>query len=146
MICSQLPNFMGFRDRFNFGKWLIFSIGLLFTIYSLFLGSLTLFGTEINAKVTSYRQEYGERNEMFRNQYTYLYGYEFYVDGVKYFGTGQKISDSVYLKNNGNSYMQVKYLSCCPYFNSDFEANKTLTRIFIFLVVGMGLVLVSRKM
>lgn len=137
---------MGLKNRVNFGKWLIAIIGSMFLIYSVFLLALTLFGTDVNAKVTSYRREYGERNEMFRNQYTYLYGYEFYVDGVKYSGTGQKISDSVYLKNDGNSFMNVKYFRCCPNFNSDFEGNKTLISLFIFLVVGIGLLLTSRKM
>ncbi|MDP3313755.1 hypothetical protein [Lutibacter sp.] len=128
------------------GKWLILSIGIIFTVYGIFLLTLTFFGTDIEAKVTSYRREYGERNEMFRNQYTYLYGYEFYIDSVKYSGTGQNISDSVYLKNDGNSFMHVKYLSCCPYINSDFEGSKTTINLIISLVVGIGLVLVSRKM
>jgi len=130
----------------SWGKWLIFSIGFIFIVHSAFLSTLSLFGTDTEAKVTSFRRAYGERNETFRNQYTFLYGYEFYVDGVLYSGTGQKISDSVYLKNDGNSFMHVKYLSCCPYINSDFEGIKTIINLFISLVIGIGLLWVSRKM
>lgn len=137
---------MGFRDRFNFGKWLIFSIGFLFTSYSLFLGTLTLYGSEINAKVTSYRQEYGERNENIRNQYTYLFGYEFNVDGKTFSGTGQRIGNSVFLKHNNKMQMKVKYLRCCPQFNSAYDGNKTLLNSLISMIVGIGLLLVSRKM
>lgn len=137
---------MGFRDRFNFGKWVIFSIGLLFTSYSLFLGTLTLYGSEINAKVTSYRQEYGERNENIRNQYTYLFGYEFNVDGKTFSGTGQRIGNSVFLKHNNKMQMKVKYLRCCPQLNSVYEGNKTVLNLLILMFVGIGLLLISRKM
>ena len=137
---------MGFRDRSNFGKWLILFVGSIFLIYSLFLGTLTLFGTEINAKVTSYRQEYGERNETIRNQYTYLFAYEFNVEGKTYSGTGQRISNSVFLKHDNKMQMRIKYLQCCPQFNSDYDGNKTVLNLFILMIVGIGLLLVSRKM
>ncbi|MBI9040596.1 hypothetical protein [Lutibacter sp.] len=130
----------------NFGKWLIFSIGFLFTIYGLFLGSLTLFGTETKAKITSYRQEYGERNETIRNQYTYLFGYEFEYKGKVYTGTGQQIGSPVFLKNNGNSFITVKFLPAIPQLNSSFNGEKTIWNIAISFVIGIGLMYITKKM
>lgn len=130
----------------NFGKWLIISVGSIFLIYSLFLGALVLFGTEVNAKVTSYRQEYGERNEAIRNQYTYLYGYEFKLNGKTYSGTGQRIGNSVFLKHDNKMQMRVRYLQFCPQFNSAYDGSKTLLNSLISMIVGTGLLLVSRKM
>ena len=57
----------------KFGKWLIFCISMLFIFYASFLGTLVLFGEDKKATLTSYRQEYGERNEVIPNQYTYLF-------------------------------------------------------------------------
>lgn len=133
-------------NRSNFGKWLIIFIGSIFLIYSLFLGALALFGTDINAKVTSYRQEYGERNETIRNQYTYLFGYEFNVEGKTYSGTGQRISNSVFLKHDNKMQMRVKYLQCCPYINSVYEGYKTIIYLLVLVIVGVGFLAVSRKM
>lgn len=133
-------------NRSNFGKWLIIFIGSIFLIYSLFLGALALFGIDINAKVTSYRQEYGERNETIRNQYTYLFGYEFNVEGKTYSGTGQRISNSVFLKHDNKMQMRVKYLQCCPYINSVYEGYKTIIYLLVLVIVGVGFLAVSRKM
>ena len=130
----------------KWGKWLIFSIGFIFFIYSLFLFTLTFFGTDIDAKITSYRRAYGERNETIRNQYTYLFGYEFQVNGKKYTGTGQKISNSVFLKHGDNSYMKARYLASCPSINSDFDAKKTPLHALVILGVGMLLFYFFRKM
>ncbi|MDD3721981.1 MAG: hypothetical protein PHW92_05780 [Lutibacter sp.] len=133
-------------NRSNFGKWLIAIIGVIFLIYSIFLLALTLFGTDVNAKVTSYRREYGERDEVFRNQYTYLFGYEFEVNGEKYSGTGQRIGNSVFLKQNDTMLMKVRYLPSFPFINSAYDGNKTHLNLLISLIVGVGLLLTSRKM
>lgn len=121
----------------RWGRWIIFSVGLIFSIYSIYIFALVIYGEDVQAKVTSYRQEYGERNEMIRNQYTYVYGYEFFVDGKMYTGTGQLISDSVFLKNSQNHFMQVKYLKCCPYLNTYFRGTKTLLNGGISLFIGL---------
>lgn len=115
-------------------------------MYGLFLGVLLSFGDDVTARVTSYRREYGERNETIRNQYTYLYGYEFMVNGKKYSGTGQRIGNSVYLKPGNSTFMHVKYLPCCPYLNTDTEGNKTMLNMLISLLVGIGLIRVSTRM
>ena len=130
----------------KWGKWLIFTIGVIFLIYSIFLVTLSLYGTEIDAKITSYRRAYGERNETIRNQYTFLFGYEFQIEGKTYSGTGQKIGNSVFLKHTDNSYMKVKYLKCCPYLNTDYNGNKTILNGFITLGVGFLLLYFYRKM
>ena len=137
---------MGLKNRSNFGKWLIAIVGAMFLIYSVFLLALTLFGTDVNAKVTSYRQEYGERNETIRNQYTYLFGYEFEANGKKYSGTGQKIGNSVFLKHNDTMFMKVRYLPSYPFLNAAYDGNKTHLNLLISLIVGIGLLLTSRKM
>lgn len=130
----------------RWGKWLIFSVGLIFTIYSIYIFALIIYGEDVQAKVTSYRQEYGERNETIRNQYTYLYAYEFSVDGKTYSGTGQLISDSVFLKNSHNQTMQVKYLKCCPYVNTYYRGTKTLLNGAISLLIGMLLFYFTKRM
>lgn len=137
---------MDFKKKLNFGKVLIFSIGLLFTIYSLFLGGLALFGTETKAKITSYRQEYGERNETIRNQYTYVFGYEFKFEGKVYTGTGQQIGNPVFLKNNENSFITVKFFPAIPQLNSSFNGEKTIWNIAISFVIGIGLMYITKKM
>ena len=126
------------------GKWLIASIGLLFVIYSVFLGTLTFFGKETSARITSYRQEYGERNETIRNQYTYLFGYEFVYEGKTYSGTGQRIGNAVYLKNDGHSFMTVKFLTFMPQFNTAYEEKGTLINMLIMLCIGVGLIYATK--
>jgi hypothetical protein len=125
--------------KVNWGKIIIGSVGFIFLMYALLLISLSLFGFSTNAKITSYRQEYGERNETIRNQYTYLYGYEFEVDGKLFSGNGQRIGNSVYLKNNGTQTIQIKYLSCCPFVNHALDENKNTKQILITLLVSLGL-------
>lgn len=134
------------ENKNKWGKWLILSIGLIFTLYSIFLGSLVLFGAETKAKITSYRQEYGERNEAIRNQYTYLFGYEFEYQGKTYSGTGQKIGNSVFLKNDGNSFITIKFLPSIPQLNTAYEEKRTVINMAITLVVGLGLLYATTKM
>ena len=134
------------ENKNKWGKWLILSIGIIFILYSVFLGSLVLFGTETKAKITSYRQEYGERNEAIRNQYTYLYGYEFEYQGKTYSGTGQKIGNSVFLKNDGNSFITIKFLPSIPQLNTAYEEKRTVINMAITIVIGLGLLYATKKM
>lgn len=130
----------------KFGKWLIFCISMLFIFYASFLGTLVLFGEDKQATLTSYRQEYGERNEVIPNRYTYLFGYEFTVNGKTYYGTGQKVGSPVFLKPSPDSTISIKYLSFCPFFNSHIEDKQIWKSILIFLVVGLVLFSFFRKM
>lgn len=128
------------------GKWLIFSVGLLFALYVSFLLVIQVFGTDIRAHLTSYRQEYGERNETIRNQYNYEFGYEFTVDGKTYSGTGRRISSPVFLKPGSNTTIPIKYLKCCPYLNSHVEGRKTWINILVMALVTAVLFWFFRRM
>lgn len=130
----------------NFGKWLIFSVSMLFVLYAAFLGMLLLFGEEKQATLTSYRQEYGERNEVIPNRYTYLFSYEFTVEGKRYHGTGQRVASPVFLKPTPESTISIKYLPCCPHFNSHIEGKETWKSSLIFFGIGVVLLLFFRKM
>lgn len=134
------------KEKNKFGKWLIFSVGFIFVVYFFFLLALVIFGENKLAVITSYRQEYGERNETIRNQYTYEFGYEFTVNGKIYSGTGQKISSPVFLKSVPGKNISIKYLQCCPMINSHVEGRKTWINMLISLVVGMVLFWFFRKM
>jgi hypothetical protein len=137
---------MDTKKNINFGKVLIFIIGLLFTLYSIFLTSLALFGAETNAEITSYRKQLGERDETIPNQYTYLYGYEFNYKGKTYSGTGQQIGSPIVLKNEGNSYIKVRFSPLFPQLNSAFNGKKTILNLGISLVIGIGFMLITKKM
>jgi hypothetical protein len=134
------------KRKSNFGKWLIFSVSMLFIIYATFLGMLLLFGEDKQATLTSYRQEYGERNEVIPNRYTYMFGYEFTVDGKTYYGTGQKVGSPVFLKPSPNSTISIKYLSFWPYLNSHFDGKDNWKSVLIFLTIGLVLLIFFRKM
>jgi hypothetical protein len=105
------------KKRFTAGRIIIGITGSLFLFYGIFLAALWLAGTPTQAKITSFRREMGERNETIRNQYTYVYSYEFNVAGKTYSGNSKKIQDSVFLKNDGNTFIKVHYLKCCPFLN-----------------------------
>lgn len=132
--------------KINWGKIILGSVGLLFTAYAILLILLHYTGKTTNARITEYRQEYGERNETIRNQYTYVYGYEFEVNGKTYSGNGQRIGNSAFLKSDGSQKITVKYLSCCPYLNSAFESKNTTTTIIIFLGIGILFMVLSQKL
>lgn len=130
----------------KFGKWLIFSVASIFAVYASVLLLLQVFGTNIQAHLTSYRQEFGERNETIRNQYTYEFGYEFIVDGKTYSGTGQRVSSSVFLKPGPEATISVNYLKCCPFVNLHNDGRKTSINILISYIVALVLFLFFRKM
>jgi hypothetical protein len=134
------------KKSINFGKVLIFIIGFLFAFYSIFMAGLALFGTETTAKITSYRRQLGERDETIRNQYTYLYGYEFNYKGKTYSGNGQKVGSPIVLKNRGNSYVKIRFFPSIPQLNSSFDNEKTIWNIGISFVIGIGLMFITKKM
>ncbi len=130
--------------KINWGKIIIGSVSAIFLLYALLLISLYFFGVSTSAKITSYRQEYGERNETIRNQYTYLYGYEFEVNGKLCSGNGQRIGNSVYLKNNGTQTIPIKYLSCCPQLNQALD-HSAVKSLLIFMGIGLLLLYFASK-
>lgn len=130
--------------KINWGKIIIGSVSAIFILYALLLISLYFFGVSTSAKITSYRQEYGERNETIRNQYTYLYGYEFEVNGKLYSGNGQRIGNSVYIKDTANRSIPIKYLTCCPQLNQALD-HSPIKSLLIFIGIGVLLFYFARK-
>lgn len=115
------------------GKIIIGFVGSIFLLYCIFLAVLWLTGTPAQAKITSFRREMGERDEAIRNQYTYAYAYEFKEAGKTYSGNSKKVQGPVFLKNDGNTFIKVHYLKCCPFFNgpeTDFTPQYKLLIYF----------------
>jgi hypothetical protein len=118
------------------GKIIIGTVALLFLLYALFLCTLWLAGTKTQARITDFRRELAERNETIRNQYTYAYDYEFIVSGKQYSGHSKKVQGPVFLKNQGNSFITVYYLECCPVLNSPGDDFKPWYKILIYFGVA----------
>ncbi len=128
------------------GRILMGGIGVLFLVYGLMLAALYFFGTDVEARLTSYRQEMGERNEVIPNRYTYHFGYSFRVNGRDYSGTGQRVAGPVHLKPGPGATIAVKYLPCCPFISTDTEDGREGRRILVILGVAFLLLWFARKM
>ncbi|MDI9564524.1 MAG: hypothetical protein QM301_10115 [Bacteroidota bacterium] len=126
------------------GRIVILLIGLLFLAYGLMLVSLLFFGISTEARLTCYRRQQGERNEVIPNRYTYHFGYEFTVDGKLFSGTGQRVAGPVYLKPGPGATIRVKYLPGCPFISTDTEYTKEGPRALLILVVAALLLGFSR--
>lgn len=131
--------------KINWGKLILGSVGVLFTLYSFLIFSLDWMGMSTEARLTSYRRQYGERNEVIPNRYTYLYGYEFEVDGKTYVGNGQRVDGPAHSKLSGGETIRIKYLSCCPFFNQAEEVTEFEWSALVFLGIGLGLITVAYK-
>lgn len=125
------------NKRSLIGKIIIGSVGLLFLLYGCFLIILWLNGIETQAKIISFRRELQERAEVIPNRYTYAYAYEFNVSGEKYSGNSKKIQGPLFLKNQGNSFIKVHYLACCPSLNCPQDDFKPWYKIPIYFVVSL---------
>lgn len=128
------------------GRLLIMAVGVLILGYGVMLAALFFFGTRVEARLTSYRQQMGERNEVIPNRYTYHFGYTFTVDGHEYSGTGQRIAGPVYLKPGPEATIRVKYLPCCPRIHADDAEAHPGRRVAVFVAVGLLLLWFTRKM
>lgn len=134
------------KKRSPAGKIIVGIVASIFLIYGCFLAILWLAGTKTQAQVQNFRRELGERNETIRNQYTYSYDYEFTVSGKKYSGNSKKVQGPVFLKNQGNSFITVHYLSCCPFLNCPETDFKPVYKIFIYFGVALVLGYFLKKM
>lgn len=134
------------KKRSPAGKIIIGIAGSLFLLYGIFLTALWLAGTPVQARVTSFRREMGERNETIRNQYTYSYSYEFTVDGKTYSGNSKKVQGPVFLQNSGNSFLRVYYLKCCPFLNGPETDFTPRYKLLIYLSIAAGLFYFVKKM
>ncbi|WP_346862517.1 hypothetical protein [uncultured Draconibacterium sp.] len=129
------------------GKIIIGSVSAVFFLYGLFLSVLWLGGTQTQARVMHFRRELQERDETIRNKYTYVYDYEFSVAGKLYSGHSKKVQGPVFLKNDGNSFIAVHYMACCPVLNCPKDDFKPWYKILIYYTVGavLGFFMVKIK-
>lgn len=125
------------KKRSPAGKIIVGTVALLFLLYGCFLGTLWLAGTKAQAQVKNFRREMGERDETIRNKYTYSYDYEFTVKDKTYSGNSKKVQGPVFLKNQGNSFITVHYMSCCPFLNCPETDFKPWYKIFIYFGVAL---------
>ncbi|GAB2480812.1 MAG: hypothetical protein EP311_08400 [Cytophagales bacterium] len=124
--------------KIPWGKVLLVAIGGLFTLYSALIFALNVAGISTEARLTSYRQEYGERDETIRNQYTYLFSYEFEVEGKTYFGNGQRVAGPGHLKLSGDEKIRIRYLPIWPYLNQAEDKGFDWVAV-LYLAIGLGL-------
>ncbi len=127
------------------GKIILGAVATLFLLYGCFLSTLWLAGSKTQAKVTNFRRELGERDETIPNRYTYTYAYEFNVTGKIYSGNSKKVQGPTFLKNQGNSFVTVHYLACCPAINCPIDDFKPWYKIFIYFGVALMLGYFTRK-
>lgn len=119
------------------GKIIIGTVAILFFLYGGYLSVLWLVGTPIQAKITNFRREMGERDETIRNQYTYSYSYEFSVSEEKYSGNSKKVQGPIFLKNQGSNFISIHYLGCCPALNCPKDDFKPWYKVFIYYVISL---------
>lgn len=89
----------------------------------IFLGAseivLGFVGKSTSAVITDFRREGGERTDGKSGRYTYNISYTFTLpDGKKVSGFTKRVGDSVYLKADGTSTVQVRYFPAFPYINA----------------------------
>lgn len=134
------------KKRSPAGTIIVGIVASIFLLYGCFLGILWVAGTKTQAQVQNFRREMGERNETIPNQYTYSFDYEFTVEGKAYSGNSKKVQGPVFLKNQGNSFIMVHYLSCCPFINCPETDFKPWYKIFIYFAVALVLGYFLKKM
>lgn len=124
-----------------FWRFIISLIGISMLMMPVFYLSLGLFGTTHIGTMTSYRRILGERGEVIPNRYTYSLGYQFYVNDVKYEGSSTVINSPLFIKPDGNSLIEVRYIESAPYLNA--LASDTKFDIGKFAISGMGIFLIK---
>ncbi len=134
------------KKRSRTGKIIVGSVAFLFFLYGTFLCILWLAGTPKQARITEFRREMQERDETIRNKYTYAYSYEFAISGKTYSGNSKKVQGPLFLKNQGNSYISVHYLKCCPAINCPRDDFKPWYKILIYFGVSAVLGVFILKM
>jgi len=108
---------------------------------------LGLVGKSRPAVVTSIRREGGERDEVIPGRYTYNISYTFTLpDGREISGFTKKIGDSVFLKADGKSTVQIRYLSAFPFINMlEKDSGFGMRQAILVLVGGLLIFLINHK-
>lgn len=95
-------------------------------------------GESTSAVITDIRREGGERTDGKPGRYTYNISYTFTLpDGKEINGFTKKIGDSVYIKADGKSTMQVRYFAFFPYINA-MERDTALGAQQVVLIIAGG--------
>ena len=134
------------RKNSPVGKIIIGAVSVLFFLYGGFLTLLWLAGKPTQANFTSYRRELGERDETIRNQYNYVYSYEFTAKGKTFSGNSKKVQGPLFLKNNGNTFIKVHYLACCTFLNAPETDFTPKYKLLIYFGVAAVLFYFATKL
>jgi hypothetical protein len=123
----------------------LLGIGLIFMgVSEIMLGFA---GKSAHAVITDIRREGGERTDGKPGRYTYNISYIFVLpDGKEINGFTKKIGDSVYLKADGTSTVQVRYFTVFPYINAmERDAGLGAGQVVLMIAGGFLIYFMNRK-
>lgn len=123
----------------------LLGVGLIYMGASAIL--LGFLGKSTTAVITNIRREGGERSDGKPGRYTYNISYTFTLpEGNVISGFTKKVGDSIYMRTDGTSTVQVRYLSPFPYINSmEKDTGIKGGSIALILAGGVLIFLMSRK-
>lgn len=122
---------------------LITLLGIAFILMAAFEIALGITGESAIATVTNIRREGGERADGKPGRYTYNIGYSFTLpEGKEVSGFTKKIGDSVYLKADGASIVQIRYFPAFPYINAMEKDTKFGARQLVLILAGGVLIFI----
>lgn len=100
-------------------------------------------GKSATAVITDIRREGGERTDGKPGRYTYNISYTFALpDGKEINGFTKKIGDSVYLKADGTTPVQVRYFPAFPYINAMERDTGLGVGQVVLIIAGVFLILI----
>ncbi len=103
--------------------------------------ALGIIGEPEKAVINHIRREGGERTDIKPGQYTYSISYTFTLpDGKEINGFTKQIGDGIYLKADGTSTVQIRYLPGYPYFSALERDVGMSAGPLVLIVVGCILV------
>lgn len=117
-------------------------LGTAFILWGAGRIALGIIGEPEKAVITHIRREGGERTDIRPGRYTYSISYTFTLpDGKEISGFTKQIGDGIYLKADGTSTVQIRYLSSFPYFSALEKDVGVGTGSLVLIVAGCILVI-----